>query len=132
MNAFYMRSIIIVLVLININSFSQTQHKVSSKGWLIYQQDYLLAFFPIKDQTKTPTYDNFLTEDKSGGERMNGNSSASTPLLIAKKIKLSIYDLNVEAGKEMKQIKQDFYIQPVKYEYNVSDITGDTCNQDYL
>lgn len=129
---FNMKMISTILLLLNINSYAQSQDKITLKGWLIYQQDYLLAFFPIKDQTMTPTYENFLKEDKREGERMNGNNSASIPLLIAKKLKLPIYDYNVEPGKEMKQVRREFYVQPVKYVYSISDITADTTTHDYM
>lgn len=123
-------SILVLFVFANGSSFSQTKDTITVKGWLIYQQDYLLAFFPLKNQSKNPSYKNFLTEEKGPGEKMNGNYSAPPKLLIAKKVRLPVYEYNYKNGKDSLIGKREFYIQPVKYIYEVKDKTSDTVNYD--
>ena len=101
----------------------QTKLTMTKAGWLIYRYGENVAFFPIKDQRKVPTYANFLTEEKEDGERMNGNYSAPPKLLIAKQMTLSVSD---GAGKPLRKLK--FYIQPVKYVYQVNNELSDTTN----
>lgn len=116
------------LLLLTFHLDKKTKLTVTQKGWLVYRHSDMLAFLPIKDQNKTPSYDNFLTEEKGDGQRMNNYSSAPPKLLIAKIFMLDIYHYDPALKIDTLAGKARFYIQPVTYIYEVERPEIDTAD----
>ena len=125
-----MRFFCIIFFFVSLKVDCQSTVTITQKGWLVYRYGDLLAFIPIKDQFKTPTYTNFFTEDKGEGQRMNNNYSAPPKLLIAKTFLINTYDYNVALQLDTIVCKFKYYIQPVKYVYEVKSTEKDTA--DYM
>src|SRR5688572_4354470 len=110
-----MKTFLFVILLFCLKAHSQEKIIVTQKGWLIYLYGDKIAFLPIKDQTKTPTYKNFFSELKGDGQKMTNNYSAPPKLLLAKKIKIDIYDYDSKMNGYKFVNRSTFYIQPVNY-----------------
>ena len=123
-----MKMFSILLILATLVPLPQDRHTVTKKGWLVYHYGDQLAFFALKDQSRQPTYRNFFTEEKQDGERMNGNYSAAEKLLIAKTYWIDTYEPGSGPGKGTRARTYQFYIQPVKYLYEVDDLKGDSTD----
>ena len=123
-----MKLLFIILFLIALEANCQSKITVVQKGWLVYRHNDMLAFLPIKDQAKTPTYTNFFTEEKGEGQRMNNNYSAAPKLLIAKTFLTNSYGYGKETRRYVVDGKYKFYIQPVKYVYEIENVDSDTAD----
>ncbi len=117
-----------ILVLLILHPGNKVKPTFTQKGWLVYRHYDMLAFLPLKDQSKTPTYDNFLTEEKGEGQRMNNLYSAPPKLLIAKIFMLDMYNYDPVLQKDTLAGKFRFYIQPVTYIYEVERAEIDTAD----
>jgi hypothetical protein len=122
-----MKYFFIFFLFANFRAYTQGKVTITQKGWLVYKHGDLLAFLPIKDQSKTPTYSNFFTENKGEGERMNNSNSAPPKLLIAKTFFINTYKYDSLKSIDTLVGKYEFYIQPVKYVYQVENIECDTA-----
>jgi hypothetical protein len=125
---------IFVSLLISIHGYCQKKDTITQKGWLIYRYGDLLAFLPLANQSKTPTYKNFLTEEKGDGQRMNNNYDAPSKLLNAKKIALTTYKYEGKSDKYTVLGRRKFYVQPVKYtyEFDAKDTADDLAGGWYF
>ncbi len=123
-----MKHFFILFFILSLKSPSQDKIPVTQKGWLVYRHGDMLAFLPLKDQSKTPTYTNFFTEDKGYGQRMNNCYSAPYKLLIAKTFLINTYEYNLKSKGDSLLGRFKYYIQPVKYIYNVESIEKDTAD----
>ncbi|RYF81202.1 MAG: hypothetical protein EON98_12670 [Chitinophagaceae bacterium] len=119
-------------LLLLISLFLQTDQRkkitVVQKGWLVYRYGDNLAFLPIKNQAVTPTYENFFTEEKGHGQRMNNSYSAPPKLLIARELTVGIYNYDSKMQKDTFAGRTKFYIQPVKHVYETEDLKADTAD----
>lgn len=123
-----MKLLVSIFILCSIVGNAQEKVTLSQKGWLLHSPGDCLAFLPIKDQTKTPTYKNFFTEDKGDGQRMNNNYSAPPKLLIAKTFKIKEYRYDFKNKIDTFFNKSKFYIQPIRLEYQLDNIEADTTD----
>jgi hypothetical protein len=117
-----MKNLFIIIFVFSLKVDCQNKVAVTQKGWLVYRYGDMLAFLPIKDQSKTPTYANFFTEDKDYGQRMNNSYSAPPKLLIAKTFFINSYQRDSLMGRFK------YYIQPVRYIYHVESLEEDTAD----
>ena len=123
-----MKLLLSFFILCSIRGNAQDRITLSQKGWLLHSPGYCLAFLPIKDQTKTPTYKNFFTEDKGDGQRMNNSYSAPPKLLIAKTYWIKDYRYDFNNKRDTFFGKSKFHIQPVRLEYKLDNIKDDTTD----
>jgi len=123
-----MKGLLLLFISFFLKSDFQKQITITKKGWLVYRYGDNLAFFPIKNKAVTPTYENFFTEEKEDGQRMNPNHSAPPKLLIAKQLPIGVYDFDTLIRKEKYVGKEKFYIQPVKYVYVAESLASDTAD----
>ena len=107
---------------------SQNKVQLFQNGWLLYNYGSCLAFFPIKDQSKIPTYKNFFSEEKGDGQRMNNSYTAPPKLLIAKKYRVKSYQYDFKKKGYNFTGKKTYYIQPAKLEYYLDNISADTTD----
>lgn len=123
-----MKNLFIIFFVFSLKADCQNKVTVIQKGWLIYRYGDMLSFLPIKDQSKTPTYANFFTEDKGYGQRMNNSHSEPPRLLIAKTFLINTYESNMKSKRDSLVGRFKYYIQPVKYIYNVESLEKDTAD----
>lgn len=123
-----MKLLISFFVLWSMAGNAQDKVTLTQKGWLLYDYNYCLAFLPIKDQTKIPTYKNFFTEEKGDGQRMNNSYSAPPKLLIAKKYRIKEYKYDFINKKDTFFNSSKYYIQPVRLEYKLDNSKADTTD----
>ena len=102
------------------STYSETT--VVQNGWLFYEHGKTLAFFPIQNQSNLPTYENFLTETKDYGQRLNDTISALDKIILAKQLYIDVYE------NEEHLSKKQFFIQPVKYTYKIVGDKPDTTD----
>jgi len=95
-----MKYLIVILLLLGIKGECQNKIAVTQKGWHVYRYGDLLAFLPLKDQSKTPTYSNFLLEEKGDGQRLNNMYHAPAKLLIAKIFWIDTYQYDSNSKKD--------------------------------
>lgn len=123
-----MKYLIIISLFLSVRGECQNKATVTQKGWLVYRYGDLLAFLPLKDQSKTPTYSNFLLEEKGDGQRLNNMYHAPAKLLIAKTFWINTYQYDPKSKKDTLVGKFKYYIQPVKYTYTVESLEKDTTD----
>jgi hypothetical protein len=125
-----MKTILILFLLAGSRGNSQQKVTITKYGWLAYTYFDDLAFFPIKDQSKVPTYKNFFSEEKDDGQRMNNSNSAQEKLLISKIFKIRTYEHDFKHNKDTFAGKRKFYIQPVKYVYQTENTSADSSDHE--
>ncbi len=123
-----MKILVIIFAFSFYSANAQKDVELTQNGWLLYNKGYCLSFFPIKDQSKTPTYKNFFTEEKGDGQIMQGLYTAPPKLLIAKKHKIKNFRYDYNKNKYYTTGKFQFYIQPVQLKYSLNSIAADTLD----
>jgi hypothetical protein len=126
-----MKIFFFALIYLLLKADQQKKIPIVQKGWLVYRYGDNLAFLPIKNQAVTPTYENFFTEEKGDGQRMNNSYSAPPKLLIAKQLLVGVYNYDSISQKDTFAGKAKFYIQPVKYVYETDDFKADTADYEH-
>jgi hypothetical protein len=126
-----MKFFLLVLISFFLQTDQQKKITVVQKGWLVYRYGDNLAFLPIKNQAVTPTYENFFTEEKGDGQRMNNSYSAPPKLLIARELPVGIYNYDSKVQKDTFAGKTKFYIQPVKHVYETKNLETDTADYEH-
>src|SRR5215216_970597 len=126
-----MKIFFLALISLLLKADQQKKITIVQKGWLVYRYGDNLAFLPIKNQSVTPTYENFFTEEKGDGQRMNNSYSAPPKLLNAKFLPIDVYNFDSTTQKDTFAGKVRFYIQPVKHVYETERLEADTADYEH-